>query len=173
MQKEDCFLVGTVFKLHGYKGDVKIYNDNNILFDFKTIEYFLINQNNCLVPYFINQAKHIKPNIILVKFDDIDTASEAKSILKQEIYLPAELVLKKDNKKDSNNQLIGCSVLDIKMGVLGNVIYINSQTDQQLIYVSKDGKEFCFPMHEQFVKKIKIKDKIIEVKIPEEFLTLN
>ena len=34
MQKEDCFLVGTVFKLHGYKGDVKIYNEDDIPFNF-------------------------------------------------------------------------------------------------------------------------------------------
>jgi len=39
--------------------------------------------------------------------------------------------------------------------------------------VSKDEKEFCFPMHEQFVKRIDIKEGIMEVEIPEEFLNLN
>ena len=52
MQKEDCFLFGTVFKLHGYKGNVKIFNENYTSVDFSVIEYFLIEQENILVPYF-------------------------------------------------------------------------------------------------------------------------
>ena len=72
MQKKDCFLFGTVFKLHGYKGDVNIYNDDDIPFDFSKLTYFLIEQNNELVPYFIEQARATKPNVVLVKFEDID-----------------------------------------------------------------------------------------------------
>ena len=52
MQKKDCFLFGTIFKLHGYKGDVNIYNEDDIPFDFSTLKYFLIEQNNELIPFF-------------------------------------------------------------------------------------------------------------------------
>ncbi len=60
MQKKDCFLVGTIFKLHGYKGDVNIYNDDDILFDFNAIKYLLIELNKSLVPFFIRKACHKK-----------------------------------------------------------------------------------------------------------------
>ena len=59
------------------------------------------------------------------------------------------------------------------MGELGKITFINSQTAQQLIYVSNNGKEFCFPWHEQFVKNIDIEKGIMEVEIPEKFLDLN
>ena len=65
------------------------------------------------------------------------------------------------------------TVLDINFGKLGEITYINSQTSQQLIYVEKDGVEFCFPMHEQFVKGIDQKEGIMEVEIPEALLDLN
>ena len=61
----------------------------------------------------------------------------------------------------------------MNFGSLGKVSLINSQSAQQLIYVEKDGKEFCFPFHEQFVKKIDIKKGEMIVEIPEELIDLN
>lgn len=172
MQKENCFLVGTVFKLHGYKGDVTIYNNNEIPLNFNTLNFFLIEDNNSLVPFFITKARHKKKNIILVKFEDVNSEEEALRILKRDAYLPSKLFPKHKNEI-SENQFIGFKVLDINLGDLGKINYINSQTPQQLIYVSKDGKEFCFPMHEQFVKGVDSKEKVMEVEIPEDFLNLN
>ena len=85
MLKEDCFLFGTVFKLHGYKGDVNIYNDDDVPFDFSTLKYFLIELNNELIPYFIEKARPTKPNIVLVKFEDVDSESAAKRIHKKKL----------------------------------------------------------------------------------------
>ena len=70
MQKKDCFLVGTVFKLHGYKGDVNIYNEVDIHFDFNALDYFLIEQNNALIPFFIDRVRPTKPNVVLVTEDE-------------------------------------------------------------------------------------------------------
>ncbi|HJN64370.1 MAG TPA: ribosome maturation factor RimM [Flavobacteriales bacterium] len=173
MQKKDCFLVGTVFKLHGYKGDVNIYNEVDVPFDFNTLDYFLIEQNSELIPFFIDRARPTKPNVILVKFEDVDSEEEAKKILKRKIFLPKEFFSETDDNDISKKQLIGFLVIDIKMGELGKITFINSKTAQQLIYVHKDGNEFCFPWHEKFVKNIDAKKGIMEVEIPKEFLDLN
>ncbi|MBT7896007.1 MAG: 16S rRNA processing protein RimM [Flavobacteriales bacterium] len=173
MQNKDCFLVGTVFKLHGYKGDVNIYNDDDIPFNFSSIKYFLINLDNNLIPFFVDRVRSTKPNIILVKFKDINSEKEAKKILKKAVFLPNELSLVENNNGFTEKQLLGFTIIDIKMGELGKITYINSQTAQQLIYVNKDGKEFCFPKHEQFIKKIDVKEKIMEVEISKELLDLN
>ena len=173
MLKEDCFLFGTVFKLHGYKGDVNIYNDDNVPFDFSKLKYFLIELNNELIPYFIEKARPTKPNIVLVKFEDVDSESAAKRIHKKKVYLPKEWIADIDENKITNKKLIGYSVIDINLGNLGKITFINSQTTQQLIYVSNVGKEFCFPMHKQFVKEINSIERIMAVEIPEEFLNLN
>ena len=173
MQKEDCFLFGTVFKLHGYKGDVNIYNNDGIPFDFSALKYFFIELNNELVPYFIEKARPTKPNVVLVKFEDVDSESAANRIYKQKVYLPKEWIPETDESKITEKKLVGYSVIDINLGDLGKIVFINSQTTQQLIYVSNDGKEFCFPMHKQFVKSINSSKRIIEVEIPEELLNLN
>ena len=90
MQKKDCFLFGTIFKLHGYKGDVNIYNDDDILFDFSALEFFLIELDNKLIPFFIDRARPTKPNVVLVKFEDVNTEEDATGILNKQVYLPKE-----------------------------------------------------------------------------------
>ncbi|MBC8267071.1 MAG: 16S rRNA processing protein RimM [Flavobacteriales bacterium] len=173
MQKKDCFLVGTVFKLHGYKGDVNIYNDDDILFDFSELDYFLIEQKNELIPYFILRARPTKPNVVLVSFENVDSEKEALKILKRKVYLPKDWLPETDENEITEKKLIGLSVIDKKFGNLGKVAYINSQSAQQLIYAEKNGKEFCFPFHDQFVKRIDIKKGIMEVEIPKELIDLN
>lgn len=173
MQNKDCFLFGTVFKLHGYKGDVNIYNDDDIPFDFSKLDYFLIEQKNELIPYFINQARQTRKNVILVNFEDVNSEKEALKILKRKVYLPKEWLPESNKNEITEKKLIGYTILDINFGKLGEITYINSQTSQQLIYVEKDGVEFCFPMHEQFVKGIDIKKGEVIVKIPKELIDLN
>ena len=173
MQKKDCFLFGTVFKLHGYKGDVNIYNDDDIPFDFSKLDYFLIEQKNELIPYFIDKARPTRKNVILVNFEDVNSEEKALKILKRKVYLPKEWLPETDENEITEKKLIGYTVLDINFGKLGEITYINSQTSQQLIYVERDGVEFCFPMHEQFVKGIDVKKGEMIVKIPEELIDLN
>ena len=83
MQKKDCFLVGTVFKLHGYKGYLKISNKENTPFDFSLLTFLLIELDNKLIPFFIDDARSITSDVILVKFEDIDSKENAKKILKK------------------------------------------------------------------------------------------
>jgi len=173
MQKKDCFLFGTVFKLHGYKGDVNIYNDDDIPFDFSKLDHFLIEQKNELIPYFIERARPTKPNVILVNFEDVNSENEALKILKRKVYLPKEWLPETDETEITEKKLIGLTIIDMNFGNLGKVSLINSQSAQQLIYVEKDGKKFCFPFHEQFVKEIDIKKGEMIVEIPEELIDLN
>ena len=81
MKKQDCFLLGTIFKLHGYKGDVNIYNDNDIKLVLSKISFFFIEENNVLIPYFTENVRIKKKKILLVKFEDISTESAALQIL--------------------------------------------------------------------------------------------
>ena len=109
--------------------------------------------------------------MLLVKFDDINNEEEAKNSKKGCLY-PKNLLTK--NKLFKKSELTGYEVVDKYFGKLGLVSYINDQTSQKLIFVkNKLNKEFCVPMHENFIKKINHKDKTIDVIIPEELINLN
>ena len=171
MLKENCFLLGTIFKLHGYKGDVTIFNEEDLTLDLKNIEFLFIKKNNSLIPFFISKIRTTKPKNILVKFEDINSEDEAKSILRSRVYIPKKFKPLKNTK--STEDITGYNVCDQNLGDLGQVTYLDSQTPQTLIYVTNNEKEFCFPMDKEFVKNINTVKRIIEVLIPKELLNLN
>ena len=141
MQKKDGFYFGTVFKLHGYKGDVNIFNDNGIVLDFNKLKYFLIEINNQLVPYFIENIRETKPNILLVKFEDLDSQESAIKLKKLKVYLNNKCIPDSNDNNHNDEKIIGYSVFDNKFGNLGEINYINTQTKQKLIYVKKEDKQ--------------------------------
>ena len=172
MKKQDCFLFGTIFKLHGYKGDVNIYNDNDIPLILNDIEFFYIEENNELIPYFSVSVRLKKKNILLVQFEDVDSEKEALKILKKKVYLPISF-LPEGESLNQNKIIIGFNVLDKALGNIGKVEFINDSTKQNLIIVKNGEKEFFIPFHDQFVVNIDVAKKILEVNIPQELIDIN
>tara|TARA_B000000532_G_scaffold27321_1_gene18697 strand:+ start:212 stop:730 length:519 start_codon:yes stop_codon:yes gene_type:complete len=172
MTEQDCFFFGTIYKLHGYKGDVNIYNDNDISLNFKDIEFFFIKDNNELVPYFFEKIRNKKKNVLLVKFEDVDSEEDALKIFKKEVYLPKSLIQEKEvlNQKKI---IVGFDVIDKRLGNIGRVEFVNESTTQSLIIVKGKEKEFFIPFHEEFVLKIILDKKIIQVDIPKDLININ
>ena len=171
LQKKNLFSFGKIFKLHGYKGAVNIYNAHNSIIDIKKIEYFLVDINGDFVPYFINNIQVKNKNILLVNFEDVDTKEEASKLLKKETFLPEKVL----HTKNSRKILAGYNIIDKKLGNIGKVLAVNEKTKQKLIIaISKDqNKEFYIPFHEKFVFNINHEKKHVEVNIPQEILELN
>ena len=172
MKKQDCFLFGTIFKLHGYKGDVNIYNDNDIPLVFSEIDFFYIEENNELIPYFADSVRPKKKKILLVKFEDVDSEEIALRILKRQVYLPNKF-LPKIEDINPDKLIVGFDVIDKNLGKVGIVDFVNEKTAQKLIIVKNGGKEFFIPFHDNFVLNIDLENKILNVNIPEELMNIN
>ena len=59
------------------------------------------------------------------------------------------------------------------MGSLGIINSIKFNPAQNLIYVQNKNKEFCIPMHEEFIKTMNHIKKEIIVEITKEIIDLN
>ena len=172
MQKKDCFLFGTVFKLHGYKGDVNIYNDNDIPLIYTDIEFFYIEDNNELIPYFAESVRPKKKQVLLVKLEDVDSEEQALKILQKKVYLPNKF-LPEVGSVNPDKLIVGFDVIDNTLGKIGKVDFINDKTAQKLIIVKDGSKELFIPFHEQFIKEIDTENQKIIVEIPEELMNIN
>ena len=170
MHKKDCFLIGKTLKPHGYKGFIKIHKEKPVDLDIQKIDFFLIDQNRILVPFFIESIKEINSNTFLLKFEKLDSKEQLEKILKKDIYVPLKWIIK---SKNNETNILDFVVFDHEKGVLGKVDYIDTQTAQKTIYVSSEKNNFCFPMHENFLLKVNFEKKIIDVKIPQELINLN
>ncbi|MBT5858700.1 MAG: 16S rRNA processing protein RimM [Flavobacteriales bacterium] len=172
MKKQDCFLLGTIFKLHGYKGDVNIYNDNDIPLIFTNIDFFFVEINNELIPYFADSVRPKKKKILLVKFEDVDSEEQALKILKRKVYLPNKFLPKLEDI-NPDKIIVGFDVTDKTLGRVGMVDFVNDKTPQKLIIVKDGEKEFFIPFHENFVINIDLENRILYVDIPEELMNIN
>ena len=173
MKKQDCFLLGKIFKLHGYKGEVNIYNNDNIHLNFSDIEFLYIQEdNNELIPYFIEKIRKKKKHVLLVKLEDVNSENEAFKILKREVYIPNKF-LSEALKINTDKLILGFDVVDNILGKIGVVNFINDKISQKLIIVKNKEKEFFIPYHENFVLNIDLTKKILEVSIPQELIDIN
>ena len=172
MFKKECLLFGSIYKLHGFKGEVNIYNEFNIDIDLTNIEYLFVEIDKQLIPFFIEYIRQIKQKVILVKFLDLDSENKSLKLIENKVYIPKKWISNSvQNQKEKN--IIDYKVIDKKMGELGIINSIKFNPVQNLIYVQNKNKEFCIPMHEEFIKKINHKKKEIIVKVSNEIIDLN
>ena len=158
MFKKECLLFGSIYKLYGFKGEVNIYNEFNINIDFTNIEYLFVEIDKQLIPFFIENIRNTKPKVILVKFLDLDCESKSLKLIENKVYIPKKWISNSvKNQKEKN--IIGYKVIDKQMGSLGIINSIKFNPVQNLIYVQNKNKEFCIPMHEEFIKIINHKKK--------------
>ena len=162
---------GKIFKLHGYKGEVKLYLNNIELISLSDIDYLYIEKDHELIPYFIKNIRGKKENVLIIQFEDISTEIEAKKILNNKVFLEKKYRLIKQDSEDNNiNQY---KVIDQKLGNLGKVDYVDKQSPQKLIKVIGKNKDVLIPFHKKFIIKIDDKSRVILVDIPEGLMSIN
>jgi len=166
------YFLGKLYKLHGYKGKVNIFNETDIILDFPNIKYLFIDINSELIPYYVETISLKKKSIILVKFEDVNSENEAKKLLHCKIYIDKSNFKK---KSQSSKKILGYTVEDKNYGILGKVIEIDTQTPQSLLYIKNNNNNYpiCIPLHEHFIKKINDEDQVITSLIPIELLEIN
>ena len=171
MKKQDCFLFGSIFKAHGYKGYVNLYNERDITINISQIKIAYLEEDDTLIPFFIEDIRLKKSKILIVKFEDVNNVNEVKKILRKNVYFDKKLI--PNNQIVINQKIIGFITIDKNLGNIGVVKEIDNTTKQELIKVENNTQEFFIPFHKNFVKKINLKQQIIEVDIPSDLLSLN
>jgi 16S rRNA processing protein RimM len=146
MQKKDCFFIGSIFKLHGYKGKIILFNENSISLNFDKIKYLLIEKDGILIPFFLNKINSYKSDNFLIEFEDINSENQAKELLKCKVYTSKNLIYQSE-ESSLEKQILGFKIIDKEFGELGNIQTIDNQSSQALIFVKNNNKEFCFPLN--------------------------
>ena len=159
--------IGQIVNTHGIKGLTKVVPYTDDVTRFERLEAVLIEENNSLKQYVIEDVKYHK-HMVLLKFKGIDTIEEAEKLKGK--------ILKIDRKdavelpKDSYFivDLLGLEVYTIENEYLGKITDI-FPTGSNDVYVVKneEGKQVLIPALKTVVKKIDIENKRVEVQLIE------
>ncbi len=158
-------LIGKMVKVHGIKGQIKIYpyTDDLVLLS-KEKQVFM---DESLQKKLDVEYVKIQSPMLIFKFKNIDSIEEAVNYINKDIYIP---------KKDISNledtyyieDLIGLFVYDTtennkNIGKISDVF--NTGANDVYEVILNDGKKVYLPAIKQVIKKVDIKENKIYVEI--------
>ena len=169
IRKEAVFKIGVIGKPHGVKGEVSFTFTDDI-FDRVDGEYLILLMDGILVPFFLEEYRFKTDTVALVKFEDIDTAEQARRLTHAEVYFPMKY-METQEEVSSWNYFIGFRVEDVHQGLLGTVTDVDESTLNVLFAIENtSGDEILLPAHEEFILEVDHDQKILTVEVPEGLL---
>lgn len=172
MQKKDCFYLGKIVKKYSFKGELLIKLDTDEPEIYENLDAIFIDLKNNLVPFFVESSQLHKSELLRVKFEDVNTETDAEALLKCDLYLPLEFLPKLEGDKFYFHEIIGFDVEDVNFGKVGIIKSVNDSTVQALFEIDRNGIEILIPMNDEFIKKVDKKNKTILVETPEGLIDL-
>lgn len=166
MNKADCFHLGYVAKLHGFKGEVSLFLDVTNPEDYASLDALFIEINGQLTPFFITSLKLKNKGFAALKLEGIDTENDARLLLRKNVYLPASILPELEGINFYDHEIIGFSVIDNEYGNIGNVIQVIDLSANPLLQVEKDGTELLIPLQEGLIQEVDRKNKTLKVTTP-------
>jgi 16S rRNA processing protein RimM len=167
MRKKDCFYLGKIAKKFSFKGEVLVYLDTDEPEAYQNMESVFVDFNNNLIPFFIEHSALHKNDFLRVKFEDVNTESEADSLLGSEVYLPLKMLPKLTGNKFYFHEVIGFEIEDERLGVFGIIQSVNDSSAQPLFEVKNGAVEILVPIIDHFLVKIDRTGKRVIMNLPE------
>lgn len=172
MNKEQCFQLGYVAKVHGLRGEVVVMLDVDYPEDYEDLKHLFLLQKGRLVPFFLEHFVLQPGNRVLAKFEDLDRIEQVEELVGSEIFLPLTALPELDEDQYYFHELIGFEVIDDTHGVLGPVETIYDLETQNLLGVKHQEKEVLIPIQDGIIQKVDKAAKKVYCHLPEGLLDI-
>ncbi len=166
-QKEDCFNLGSIARLHSFKGEVSIFLDVDEPEEFSQLESVFVEIDDILVPFFIDQIQIRNKGFAVVKFDGVNTEKKAKRLLKRKLYLPLDFLPELEEDEFYHFEIEGFKVHEATHGHIGHVVKILEHKTNPMYEIEYQGKEILIPKQDRFFERIDWDEEILYLKAPE------
>ncbi len=156
--------IGYISKTHGLKGHIILRLNEYVQIDEEAIKSVFLDMNGSQVPYFLTECRPTNTGYI-VKLENIDTIDTSKKMIGKKAFALTDFILEDES---NYNEFIGYSIIDTKLGNIGNISEIDEKTDNVIVKViHPSGKEIILPFNDDFIVEIDDDLKTIEFNAPE------
>jgi 16S rRNA processing protein RimM len=166
MRKEDSFYLGKIARKHSFKGEVVLYLDTDEPELYTNLESVFLAFGAELIPFFIEKSSLQKGNYLRVKFDDVNSETEADDIVGCAVHLPISFLPKLTGTQFYFHEVIGWQVEDVNFGVVGIIEHVNDSTAQPQFEVNRNNRTIFIPAIDAFLRKIDRVHKKVIVETP-------
>ncbi len=166
MQQSDCFQLGYIAKLHGFKGEVSLFLDVTNPDDYASLDAFYIEINQQLTPFFVESFQLKNKGFAAVKLEGVNTENDAKVLLRKSCYLPISLLPELDDMHFYDHEVIGFKVIDKLYGEAGILEQVIDLSVNPLLQIMKNDKEVLVPFVEGLIQLVDRKNKTLHILAP-------
>jgi len=163
--------IGKIVSSFGLKGEVILEHHLGKKTSLKGLEVIFIELNKDeMIPFFINSSRIKSENEIYLLLEGIDVKERTKSIMQKQVWLTEEDFVKFAGKS-SPISLLGFHIIN-KGEDLGEILEVIEQPHQLICGITLNDKEVLIPLHEETIKKIDKKKKLVHVQLPDGLLDI-
>jgi len=129
---------------------------------------FLEERRDEMLPWFVESIRVRSDQEVFVKLEGLDSKEAARRVVQKEVWL-TEDDFEKFAGRSAPISLVGFRLLDGDVD-LGEILEVIEQPHQVLCRIDLAGKEALIPMHEQTLRKIDQKARVVHVELPDGLL---
>lgn len=166
---QEYIKIGRFVATHGLQGELILHHslgDNKKLKDLNVV--FIEELSKSFIPYFIEKVTLKNEEDLIVKVEGFQTKESARKLFPKDVWLKSEM-FREFVGKSAPIGLLGYMMVEGKEN-LGEIIEIIEQPHQVLCTILYKGKEALIPLHEESLKGIDHRKKIVEVILPDGLL---
>lgn len=167
MQQSDCFQLGYIAKLHGFKGEVSLFLDVTNPEDYASLDAFFIEINGQLTPFFVESFQLKNKSFAAVKLEGVNSENDAKVLLRKSCFLPLSILPELDDKHFYDHEVIGFQVIDTISGAIGVLEQVIDLSVNPLLQIMKDEKEILIPFVDGLIQRVDRSNKTLYIAAPE------
>ena len=140
------------------------------IFDCTEAEYLVLELDNIMVPFFIEEYFFKSDTQAVIKFEGIDTLERARELANVDIFFPISIMEEYNKNARANEKTLSYPMLvGFMVNDIGKVAYIDDQT-ANIMFELEDGT--LIPASEELIEDIDIENKQIRMTIPEGLLDI-
>lgn len=167
MKQADCYHLGYVAKLHGFKGEVSLFLDVTDPTEYASLDSVYIDINGQLTPFFVEYIQLKPKSFATVKFEGVNSENDAKNLVRKNLYLPLTDLPELSGTQFYDHEVVGFQVTDVNFGPVGILQTIIDLPVNPLIQVDNNGKEVLIPFVQGLVQKVDRENKVLTIQAPE------
>lgn len=172
MKKTDCFQLGYIAKLHGYKGEVSLFLDVTDPEKYGQLDALFIEIDQQLIPFFVEKIKLKQKGFAALKLENVDTEEAAKRIIRKPVFLPNTLLEDLDDKHFYDHEIVNFEVFDKNEGAIGRAQDVIELGPNVLLQIDLNGNEVLVPLLPGVIQKVDRATKKLYIEAPEGLLSL-
>ncbi|MDD7079700.1 MAG: ribosome maturation factor RimM [Prevotella sp.] len=177
IRESEVFKIGYIAKHRGLRGEVELsFTDD--CFDTGSAEYLVLDMDGILVPFFWEEYRFKNDDTAIIKFEDVDTDGQARRLVGHSVYYPKAHLADVDSEEgsvlSSYKSLTGFAVSNQDGQYIGTIVQVDDSSANVLLTIEENnGEELMLPFHNDFLLNYDLRERTLQLYIPEELLNLN